>query len=311
KLVAAWPDGNEWSGGAGTRVFGWASREDGRSTSIAALRPVAARSATATASTVRTKTLHRRQRSPSTSAMPIQSSPNVPAYDSPSKTGFSQPARWWTTQRSRWRSAPNRSGGHDLLRLLDQRAKVERLADEALRAAFRRFVLRCALELAAEHDDGNRSDSVLFLYAAQHLPAVDLRHHHVEEDQIRRVVLDRLESLLGVARLDHRVALDLQVDPHDLADLRIVVDDEDERPARRLPRARAFEERVEVSAPVSAMPSGRVERRHAPEVGPLADRALRDAEVLGGLPERQPFGIPSGSPARTAARLSVAHRPRI
>src|SRR5690349_21560517 len=108
------------------------------------------------------------------SAIPIHSRPERPAYDRPSKTGFSQPVRWWTTQRSRWRSAPNRSGRHDLLRLLDERAQVERLSDEPLRAALRSLVLRRALELAAEHDDGNRADAVPLLHPAQHLPPVDV-----------------------------------------------------------------------------------------------------------------------------------------
>ena len=116
------------------------------------------------------------------------------------------------------------------------------------------------------------------------------------------------ETLLGVGRLAHRVALHLEVDANDLAHLVVVVDDEHHRAARRLSRAGTLEECVEVAAPVAAVPTGRVEGRNAAEIGPLADRALRDPEVLCGLSESQPVRLAAAATTR-AARIAVCHRP--
>jgi hypothetical protein len=60
KLVAAWPEGNDGSCGAGTSVFGSRYREDGRSRSTRALIPVADQSASATAIRVSQSGPHRR-----------------------------------------------------------------------------------------------------------------------------------------------------------------------------------------------------------------------------------------------------------
>ena len=74
-------------------------------------------------------------------------------------------------------------------------------------------------------------------------------------------------------------------------ELLVVVDDEDDRfPAgRRRAPARPGEERVEVGPAEAAMPTGRVEGGQAPAVRPLADRALRDAEIGRGLAKGEPF----------------------
>src|SRR5438128_8902620 len=62
--------------------------------------------------------------------------------------------------------------GSDSFRLLDELVEIERLPDEATRAARCRLAPRRLVHLAAEHQDGNRSGAVLFLDPAQHLPAV-------------------------------------------------------------------------------------------------------------------------------------------
>ena len=132
------------------------------------------------------------------------------------------------------------------------------------------------------------------LHAAQHLPAVDPRHHHVEQDEVGRGLLEHLQALLAVAGLADRVALHLEVDAHVLAHPLVVVDDQDDRPsAAAAGRARtgAIEEAVEVAPLVAAVAARRVKGRHAPLVGPLADRALGDAEVLGRLAEGQPVRL--------------------
>ena len=107
---------------------------------------------------------------------------------------------------------------------------------------------------------------------------------------------ERREPLLGARRLAHLVALGLEIDADVLAQPRVVVDDQDERSADVAgagapPRPGAVEELVEVGAAVATVAAGRVEGRDAAEVGPLAHRALRDAEVLRGLAECQPLGL--------------------
>ena len=104
-----------------------------------------------------------------------------------------------------------------------------------------------------------------------------------------------VEPLVGAAGLADGVALELEVDADELAHLVVVVDEQDERAGlRRAARAGAVEERLEVGAAVAAVAAGRVEGGHAALVGPFADRALRDAEEAGRLPERQPLAVVSG-----------------
>ena len=74
-----------------------------------------------------------------------------------------------------------------------------------------------------------------------------------------------------------------------------------------LARARtgALEELVEVGAPVAAVSARRVEGRNAALVGPFADRALRDAEVLRGLAEGQPVRL--GGRRSAPGEVAVGH----
>jgi len=141
---------------------------------------------------------------------------------------------------------------------------------------------------------------VSLLHTAQHLPAVDLRHHHVEKDQVGRFVFEGGETVLGAPCLTYRVALHLKVDADDLAHLRIVVHEQHERTARRLSRPRPFEEGFEIPSLVPAVTARRVERRHPAEIGPFPDCALRDAEKLRGLAEGQPVALARRSPPRAA-----------
>src|SRR5262249_12041618 len=117
--------------------------------------------------------------------------------------------------------------GGDRLRLLDELLEIERLPDEAARAARRRLTPRRLVHLAAEHQDGNRSGAVALLDPAQHLPAVDVGHDHVEEAELGLAGLDRGEPLVGARRLLHVVALALELDPDELAHPLVVVDEQD------------------------------------------------------------------------------------
>jgi hypothetical protein len=184
--------------------------------------------------------------------------------------------------------------------------RVERLADEGLRAAGLRLVHRVLADLPAEHDHLDRVDSMPFPDALQHLPAVDLRHHHVEEDQVGRLGLEGRKPFVGASGLAHGEAVHLQVDADELPDPWIVVDDQHER-SRPGPRGRggargAGDEGVEVTLAVAAVATRRVERGQPSLVRPLPDRALRDAEVPRGLAEGEPVRgvVPAGFAPRFA-----------
>ena len=92
---------------------------------------------------------------------------------------------------------------------------------------------RALVHLPGEHDHRDRADAGVLLDPPQRLPAVDLRHHHVEQDQVRRLLAERGECLLGATGLADEVALGLEVDAHVLPQALVVVDDQDERAARR------------------------------------------------------------------------------
>ena len=106
--------------------------------------------------------------------------------------------------------------------------------------------------------------------------------------------LDRGEPLVGAPRLAHDVALDLEVDADELAHLLVVVDEQDERAGFR-PAAGPgpVDEGLEVGAAVPAVAARGVEGGYPPLVGPLADRALCDAQEARGLPQGQPFAVVS------------------
>src|ERR671925_486741 len=223
----------------------------------------AARSARASAASTRSRRSGRLRSSASARARPSQSAPNVPTWESHTKTGSRTPVRWWTSTRSD-PSAP--SNGRDLLRLVDQLPEVERLPEEAARAAARRVHDRPLLHLPAEHDHGDRAGAEALLHLAQHLPAVDLGHHHVEQDEVGRLLLlERGQALARARRLPHGVALRLEVRTHEPAHARVVVDDEDDR-AGPLPASGtgAVEERVEIG---SAGPAGGGPGGEGPEAG--------------------------------------------
>ena len=111
-----------------------------------------------------------------------------------------------------------------------------------------------------------------------------------------RLVLQREKPVFCVGRFADRVALHLEVDAHHLADLGIVVDEQNKRAARRLARPRPLEERLEVAALVAPVAAGRIESRNPPEIRPFADRALRDAEKLRRLAQGQPVAVAASGP---------------
>ena len=106
-----------------------------------------------------------------------------------------------------------------------------------------------------DHDDGQVVQAPLILQPAQHLIAVDLRHHHVEQDDVEAFLVqprDRLLSVLG--DLDIGVALQLEIERERVAVVVVVIDDED---------AGAGVVASVIPAPVPAGESGRARRRIA------------------------------------------------
>ena len=62
---------------------------------------------------------------------------------------------------------------------------------------------------------------------AAELEPVRSREHHVEHDEVGRLLLEQLARAVAVVGLERRVALALEVAHDDLAHDRLVVDDED------------------------------------------------------------------------------------
>jgi hypothetical protein len=77
------------------------------------------------------------------------------------------------------------------------------LPTNGLRAT-RLGALGAAVGLPREHDHRQRVDAMALAHPLEHRPAVEARHHHVEQHEVRRVVVERPEALLGRPRLAHR-----------------------------------------------------------------------------------------------------------
>ena len=60
----------------------------------------------------------------------------------------------------------------------------------------------------------------------EHGVSAHARHHHVEDDKVGSLVVDDLLGLLAVARLQDAVALALQDGPQPVAQVEVVIDDQ-------------------------------------------------------------------------------------
>ena len=112
----------------------------------------------------------------------------------------------------------------------DQRARVERLRDVVVGAELEADDRVDVVVPRGEHEDGR-------VAAPPDLPAdleaVDLRQHQVEDDEVGLVPAVELEARLAVAGGDDRPALLLEVEPEEVDDVPLVVDDQDRlHPAR-------------------------------------------------------------------------------
>src|SRR5207244_398624 len=109
-----------------------------------------------------------------------------------------------------------------------QLARAERLRHVVVAAELEPEDTVDLLVLRGEKDDRH-------LRAAPQPPAdlgaVELRHHDVEDDQVGRLAGEALERLLAVGGLDGAEAGLLEREDDDLADMGVVVDDQDRRHA--------------------------------------------------------------------------------
>jgi hypothetical protein len=84
------------------------------------------------------------------------------------------------------------------------------------------------LALGREHHHGHVAGLGLALEPPADLQAVHRRQHEVENDQIRRLTTGGLERLLAAAHAVDAVALLREVVAHELEQILLVVDDEDQ-----------------------------------------------------------------------------------
>jgi hypothetical protein len=113
---------------------------------------------------------------------------------------------------------------HDRLDSRHEGSRIERLRDVIVRAELESDDRIDVVVASREHED-RRVPAPPEL--AAHLEAVDPREHQVEDDEVRLVAPVELQAVLAVARCDDRPALLLQVQPDELDDVALVVDDQD------------------------------------------------------------------------------------
>ena len=75
-----------------------------------------------------------------------------------------------------------------------------------------------------EHEDWDARGSVMAAEPGRQLEAVQLRHPHVSDDEVRYFFMDELEGFDPVAGLAHGVARPLEVATDHLLDHAVVVD---------------------------------------------------------------------------------------
>ena len=85
------------------------------------------------------------------------------------------------------------------------------------------------LRPCGEEDDRDLARALVLEELLGDPPAVEPRHHHVEEDDVRPPLARLVEPARAVGRLEHLHALGLEVDPAEEPDRRLVVDHEHPR----------------------------------------------------------------------------------
>ena len=82
-----------------------------------------------------------------------------------------------------------------------------------------------------DHDHRKIAQTRLILEPVQHPIAVDLRHHHVEQNQVEFLTAEPRDRFLAVVGgLDPGVAFELEIEREGVAVVVVVIDDQDARP---------------------------------------------------------------------------------
>jgi len=108
----------------------------------------------------------------------------------------------------------------------DEFQGVERLDDVVVRSRSQPDDLVRRQALRRQHDDGEARGERIGAQPATQLNAVDARHHHVEQYEVRHALADDLQGFLAVVSDEHIEALEPQVDLDEAGDVDVIVDDE-------------------------------------------------------------------------------------
>ena len=150
----------------------------------------------------------------------------------------------------------------------DQAVGLERLLDVIVGAALDSGHRR--LDVAVARDDDDRQIGIASLHVGQHLEAVEAAalQPDIENDEMRAALLDRAQRLVAVAGEPRTVTFVLEYAGHEIADVGLVIDDEDVCGHRSLLQSNPFR-----PAGPGAVGLGRalvlaaLRRAHLPEAG--------------------------------------------
>ena len=109
----------------------------------------------------------------------------------------------------------------------DQLARREGLGDVVVGAHLEAEDLVPLFHAAGDHDHGNAAGLGILLEPPTDLPAVELRHHDVEQDDVGLVLARALEGVGAIPDQDHVVAFLGQVVADELGHVLLVLDHED------------------------------------------------------------------------------------
>ena len=111
--------------------------------------------------------------------------------------------------------------------------EIDRLGDIVVRTEPKPLDHVAALALRGDHDDGQVGRRASLAHAAQDLKAVQVRHHDVEQDQVKRLVLDQVERHPTVFGGRDAVAMELETATEHVTVELFIVDQEATMPPGR------------------------------------------------------------------------------
>ncbi len=111
----------------------------------------------------------------------------------------------------------------------DQRALIDRLGEIFVGAGVQSRDHVLGVGPRRHQDDRHERQRCIRLEAPAYFDAVDLRHHHVEQDEIGPMRVGRRKSLLAVRGLDEAVIVHREPRHENVAVHLVVIDDENDR----------------------------------------------------------------------------------